>query len=125
MDPIDPVTREAVARDIARAILTAESQAGHNETEAMIWMHLGENPDGLSANKLSEMIGRDESTVRSRLRKMIDEGLIARVGNVRRLTDKGWRERSNRFEQCWQHYPSAVKDMINREVESRRRRGKP
>lgn len=125
MDPGNPNTREAVAREIARAVLTAESQAGHNETEAMIWMHLGDNPDGLSAHKLAEIIGRDESTVRGRLAKMTKAGLIARAGNVRKLTGLGWTERSRRFDECWKHYPTGVKDIINREVEFRLRRGKP
>lgn len=119
-DPLDPASREAVARDIARDFMTAESLCRFNETETMVWMHLGLNFGGLSISALSEVIGRDRKTIRARVDLMEGEGWVQRKGNVCRLTDKGIRERKRRFEMIWERLPQPTKDVINREVAYRR-----
>lgn len=119
-DPLDPSTREAVARDIARDFMTAESLCRFNETETMVWMHLGLNFGGLSISALSEVTGRDRKTIRKRVELMEKEGWIHRTGNVCRLTDDGIRERKRRFEMVWDRLPQGTKGVINREVAYRR-----
>lgn len=119
-DPLDPTSVEAVARDVARDLYTAESACGFNETETLISMHLGKNYGGLSGSALAREISRSRKTVSQRLEMMAKEGLVHRKGNVWRLTDKGMRQREARFHAIWEHLPQTTKDIFRRESERRR-----
>lgn len=117
---LDPSGIEAVVREIARDLYTAESECGHNETQTLVSMHLGLNAEGLSASAIASATSRDRHTIRNRLKKMAESGLVKRTGNVWVLTDAGVDERRSRFNDIWARLPQATKDAFRRESEYRR-----
>lgn len=116
----DLAEEERITRLVFHALLTAEARVGINETAAMIWMEMSQTPGPCSVAGLAEAVGRDRKTVRDRLNKLKEQGIVYRAKDGWRLTDMGRAERRERFLAVWRELPEYVRGIVRREADRAR-----
>lgn len=121
-EPLPEWDVERVTRDLIDALIIGEAQNGFDLTETMIWISLRKNILGMSLHALSKRISRDRTTIRRRLRMMAEMGVVARDGDVWRVTDEGVSKGSERFAANFGTLPYQIKKDIHAASEARKKK---
>ncbi len=121
-DGVDDASEQGIAREVFFDLLMGQSQEGLNYTESMISVCLGGMPGGVSVQKLSEIIGRDRHTIRTRLKVLEASGMVKRISSgLWQMTPEGIRVREERYKAVRSSWRQSTRDMFRRESEYRGR----